>query len=760
MTFSKVNGRREGFLRSVTAFVILLSPVLVFGQAKAVPGDLTNDAREFAEIPAVPGYEQQLATAIANKLKTFSPQIDAASNVVVTIGNGTPHLLIVTAIDDPGFVASGITSDGYLTVQRLPQGGNLPLFNELYSAQPVQIGTTQNTWIDGAVAGISIHLLPQRQHPPSSADLDNMFVDVGATNESEVRASGADLLSPIALRRTFYEMGGGEWTAPAIGDRFGAAALVDVLRNLDRSKLNGTVTFAFVTQQWNGARGLQRIVYQLHPDELIYLGRCMRAPAFGMQRQAAAPSFQHHPGDGILIATEKPDSINAFAQQLKQIGSEHNLKVDTDYSAPLLPRGGYMVQPTLPEKTVHLSVATDWPSTPGEILQSTDVASLASLLEVYLGSAPATDLKPGTALQEPSAPAKPRTAPSVDSILQQVIETYAASEHEANMRAAVTALLPPWAKPTTDNAGNLVLHVGSSSAKPSERIVFAAHMDEIGFEVQSVQPDGRLELKDEGGGVPAYFLGHAALVHSANGMHPGVLELPEGWDKPDFQWPRGRNQVVRMDVGAKNPEDVARLGIKVGDFITVPKKYRKLLGRKASARALDDRVGCTALISAVWALGATEPKMPNRDITFVWSTREELGLLGAAGAAKNMAEAGKTPGYVFAVDTFVSADSPLESKRFGDAKVGRGFVVRAVDNSNIVPRKLVEKVVSIARANNIAAQYGVTGGGNDGAAFLLYGTTDVALGWPLRYSHSPAEVVDVRDVDALGKIIAAIARSW
>jgi putative aminopeptidase FrvX len=759
MTISKVEGSRVGFLRSVAALVVLLSPVFVFGQAKAVPGDLTDDAHEFAEIPAVPGYEQQLATAIANKLKTFSPQVDAASNVLVTVGNGAPHRLIVTAIDDPGFVASGITPDGYLTVQRLPQAVNLPLFNELYSAQPVQIGTKQNTWIDGAVAGISIHLLPQRQHPPSASDLDNMFTDIGATNEAEVRASGTDVLSPIALRRKFYEMGGGEWTAPSIGDRFGAATLVDVLRNLDRTKLNGTVTFAFATQQWNGARGLQKIVYQLHPDEVIYVGRCMRAAAFGNQRQAA-PSFQHHPGDGILIATEKPDSINPFAQELKQLGSEHNLKVDTDYSAPLLPAGGYMVQPTFPERTVHLSVATEWPSTPAEVVQSSDVVSLASLLELYLGSAPITDAKAGPTLQEPSAPPKPRTAPTVDGTLQQLIETYAASEHEGNMRAAVTALLPPWAKLNTDNAGNLVLHIGSSSAKPSERIVFAAHMDEIGFEVQSIQPDGRLELKDEGGGVPAYFLGHAALVHSSNGMHPGVLELPEGWDKPDFQWPRGRNQVVHMDVGGKSPEEVAHLGIKVGDFVTIPKKYRKLLGRRASGRALDDRVGCTALISAVWALGATEPKMPDRDITFVWSTREELGLLGAAGAAKNMAEAGKTPAYVFAVDTFVSADSPLESKRFGDAQVGRGFVVRAVDNSNIVPRKLVEKVVSIAHANNIAAQYGVTGGGNDGAAFLLYGSTDVALGWPLRYAHSPAEVVDVRDVDALGKIIAAIAKSW
>ena len=86
--------------------------------------------------------------------------------------------------------------------------------------------------------------------------------------------------------------------------------------------------------------------------------------------------------------------------------------------------------------------------------------------------------------------------------------------------------------------------------------------------------------------------------------------------------------------------------------------------------------------------------------------------------------------------------------------------MRAVDNSNIVPRNLAQKVVSIARSENIPVQYGVTGGGNDGAAFLLYGATDVAIGWPLRYSHSPAEVIDVRDLEALGKIVAAVARDW
>ena len=751
-------------LRFLTLGIVLASGCeIAYGQSVPVSGTLTEDMRQFVEIPTVSGYEQQLANAIGRELKAFSPMIDAQGNVTVNVGKGSPHRLLVAAIDEPGFVVSGITPDGYATVQRLPQTGSLPLFNELYSAQPVKIGTPSGSWIDGSVGGLSIHLLPQRQHPPAASDLDNVFVDAGATTGSEARAAGMDFLSPVAIDRRFYEMGYGKWTAPAIGDRFGAAALVEVLRNVETAKLNGTVTFAFVTQQWLGARGLQRTIYKTNPDELIYVGRRMRAAAAPGQREVVSV-FKETPGNGVLIASEKPEAdVSGLASELKQLAGAHNISVKTDYSAPLLPRGGYMFQPKLPERTVHLAVATSWPSTPGESVQGSDVAALASLLELYLGgSTHAVELKQAKFLPEPPAPARPQSAPPLENVLKSLIETYAASEHEANMRASVTRLLPAWAKPITDEGGNLVLHIGSSSPHPSQSLVVVAHMDEIGYEVHSILQDGRLELKDEGGGVLAYFLGHAALVHSSNGMHPGVLELPEDWEKADFQWPRGRNQVFHMDVGAASPAQVAELGIKQGDFVTIPKRYRKLLGTKASARALDDRVGCAALVSATWALGENlkSPELANRNITFIWSTREELGLEGAAAAAKNMAAQGRTPNYVFAIDTFVSADSPLESKRFGNAILGKGFVVRAIDNSNIVPRKLSDKVVSIAHSNNIAAQFGITGGGNDGATFLIYGTTDVALGWPLRYSHSAGEVIDVRDVDALAKIITAISRTW
>ena len=754
----------------VVAALCLLALANAFAQKNS--GNLRDDLRELVETPAVSGYEQDLAAKIAARVKAVglhseAPhseiKTDGMANLTVTLGTGSPHRLIVAPMDEPGFVVSGFNPEGYLRVQRLPQAGALPLFNELYSAQPVKVRAGAK-WIDGAVAGLSIHLQPQVQHPPSMADLDNIYVDVGATTATQVHAAGADFLSPMVIDHTFRAMGFGKWTAPAIGDRFGVAALIELLRRVDPAKLKGTLTVAFVAQQWAGARGLQRLLYKDKPDEVIYVGRLIRPvplPAAGAaQNQRETPSFKQALGSGVLVAADKPDSdLSGLGAELQKLGAQNDIVVKTDFSAPTLPRGGYVPMPPLPDRAVHLAVATAWPSTPAEVVDGNDLARLVTLLQLYLqGSAQKIELAEASPLPEPVTPSRPTVAPTPEAILQQLIETYGVSGgHEGNVAKTVAHLLPAWAKTEVDDAGNVILHWQPSPGNKSPSVAVVAHMDEIGYEVHAVLPDGRLELESKGGGVLAYFLGHAALVHSANGMHPGVLQLPDGWEKPDFVWPRGPRMMTHMDVGAHNPEQVAQLGIKLGDFVTIPKKYHKLLGRRATARAFDDRIGCAALVSAAWALG---PNLNGRDVTFIWSTSEELGLEGAAAAAKRMAAQGKVPDFVFAVDTFVSADSPLESKRFADAILGQGFVVRAVDNSNIVPHNLVEKLVQLSKTGGIAVQYGVTGGGNDGAAFSPFGSTDVALGWPLRYSHSPGEVVDVRDLEALARIIAAAARSW
>src|SRR5580698_4196766 len=158
---------------------------------------------------------------IREQLKELSPKTDNLGNVYVTVGSGAPHRLIVTPMDEPGYVVSGITSDGYLRVQRLPQAAPNAVFDLLHAAQPVWIISRSGKKVSGVFAGLSVHLQPARQNPPKMAHPDEMYIDIGATNAEDVRAAGVDLLDPVALNRKFKPIGKNGFAGPAVGDRFG-----------------------------------------------------------------------------------------------------------------------------------------------------------------------------------------------------------------------------------------------------------------------------------------------------------------------------------------------------------------------------------------------------------------------------------------------------------------------------------------------------------------------------------------------------------
>lgn len=726
--------------------------------------------KDLVETPGVSGYESALAEKIRAAAKPHQLETDNLGNLSVTFGSGAPHKMIVAAMDEPGYVISAITDDGYLRVQRLPQTAPHSLFDQLHFTQPVQILTRKGKWVTGVVAGLSTHLQGGRRDAPRSNHPDDMYIDIGASSRAEARQAGVDVLDPIAIERELLPMGFNKMAGNALGDRFGAAALLELLRRLDPAKVRGSLTIAFVAQQWTGARGLDRLTQRIPADELVYVGRLLPRRATpgrgappanqrgqGGQRRgeaASTPEPEANPGDGVLIVS---GDSNGLAAELSATAKEKGIATKPAASAPV--RG-----PELPSRFAHVSIATDWATTPAETADIQDLRSLANLLEAYAQgtvSASAADTLPSVA--SPSTGKKPATAPSNTTILSRLVESYGMSGFESAPREAIKNLLPPWAKPETDEKGNLILKVASrKKGSKAPGITFVAHDDELGYQIDRITDDGRLVVTSRGGGTVYFYAGHPVLVHTASGPRAGVMELPAGWDAPNFEWPRGRaadgESQLRVNVGASSAAQVAELGInKDKDFITIPKKYRPLFGTRANGRSFDDRVGCTALIAAAWALG---PGLVDRDITFVWAVEEEIGLRGAHFDADRAAKNGTAPDFVFAVDTFVSADSPLESPRFADAPIGKGFVIRAVDNSNITDRKWVDKLIALARANQIPVQYGITGGGNDGSAYLKHGTVDIPIAWPLRYSHSPGEVIDTRDVDALAKIVAAISRNW
>ncbi len=732
------------------------------------------DFPALSRIVAVSGYEQALSAAIAHQLQGqgLHPRTDNMYDVWVTVGSGAPHRLIVAAIDQPGYVVGAINAQGYLRVQRLPTREPNPVFDTLSFAQPVHVVTPKGL-LNGGFAGLSIHLAPGHLNPPSMSPIGNLYVDIGADSAAEARAAGADILDPVELAQPPITIGADDEAGAWAGDRFGWEALLEAAQGLASAHARGTTTIAFVTQQWLGGRGLARVLTELPTDEMIFVGRIdPQSPGPGGTVSGTMP------GEGVLIGGTAASSVaSGLPGALMTLASAHHITAHTVAARPPM-IVGFGPKPHLPGRFALLGVPTLYPVTPAETFSRADLRNLTRLIEDYLGE----PVGPMSAAHDPFDAARSPGGGSGQPVLDQarapnaqllktlktMTTAYGASGHEQGAREAILSRLPAWARRRAhvDPAGNLVLHIGHpvpGEHQPS--ILFDAHMDEIGYQVTHIRRDGQLVVREIGGFYGRYYLGHVMLVHLPDGRSIGAaLGLPAGWDRPGFKWPRALSTLsepAEAYVGTDSRAATERLGIRVGDFLTMPKTYRALLGHHFEIRSIDDRAGDTALIEAVRALGPHFAREhPGRQLTFLWATREEVGLQGAAAYAARVAKLGREPDVVFAVDMFVSSQSPLEAERYGDQPLGKGFVVRAVDLSHVDSPADVARVVALARAHHIPVQYGITGGGNDSAVYTRYGANAVALGWPTKYSHSPAEESDTKDIYGLSRICTVLAKDW
>jgi putative aminopeptidase FrvX len=118
---------------------------------------------------------------------------------------------------------------------------------------------------------------------------------------------------------------------------------------------------------------------------------------------------------------------------------------------------------------------------------------------------------------------------------------------------------------------------------------------------------------------------------------------------------------------------------------------------------------------------------------------------------------GRSTLRIYSIDTFVSSDTPLETPHFAHTPLGDGPVLRATENSGVSPDRERARVFQAAAAAGIPVQMGLTQGGTDGTQFTFWGAPNQGLSWPGRYSHSPGEVLDLRDLARLIDLIRAVA---
>jgi putative aminopeptidase FrvX len=692
---------------------------------------LAEEVDAFLNVVAVSGREQPAADFIAGRLAGLPLTRDSLGDVLLTVGSGEPRRLVACALGEPGFIVSGIQEDGYLRVVPDAGGPLGALWTQAFEGQTVVIGGAQG-WRPGAVALPSVHLAQgtraPREQPFSTEDL---YIDAGAENASEVAAMGIRLMDPVALIRRPARMAGGLVAAPAAAQKGSCAALADAARRYNLSPGSGTVVFAWTVSDTLNRAGLQHVVREQRASglfqEVLLLG-----PGFGWEAVEGKPPVPKPlpaPGTGAIGAGDLPGSLTGLT------------------AAPHLePGGGF--SGTIDWATArvgYLGLPARYPGTPVETIASRDVQTLSDTLLQALGGRGAS--QPGPPLPPP--PEVIETAEGHEEaahLLATLVARYGVSGAEAPVREEILRDLPAWAKPETDKAGNVTVTLENGGPE-GDSLLFVAHQDEVGFRVEEVLADGRLRLQKRGGLLSSVWEAQAALIHGDRGSVPAVFEPREDW------WTAAKAPLANAPtvyLGVSSAREAAALGIHAGSTVTMPKRMFRLGPHRVLARGFDDRAGATALLLA---LRRIDPAKLHRRVIFAWSVGEETGLEGSTALAARL----KGLSEVHAIDTFVSADSPLESKRFADARLGHGAVLRAMDNGYLAPRELIDRFLDLAKRSGIPLQVGFTGGATDGMPFLPDGPAMLPFSWPGRYSHSPLEVADLRDLEALVNLIVATA---
>src|SRR5882762_8461080 len=162
------------------------------------------------------GHEGQVRAASRKAAPTWASfQDDNLGNLTVVVGSGKPALLLVAHMDEPGYVVSGVTEQGYLKVQRLARIPFSPLFDQSHMGQPLLVQTRRG--VIPAVAVVhSTHLWRGNAAPLAHAILDeDLFVDIGARSPGEVEGAGVALLAPVVIARRIVDLAGGKVAGPA-----------------------------------------------------------------------------------------------------------------------------------------------------------------------------------------------------------------------------------------------------------------------------------------------------------------------------------------------------------------------------------------------------------------------------------------------------------------------------------------------------------------------------------------------------------------
>lgn len=328
-----------------------------------------------------------------------------------------------------------------------------------------------------------------------------------------------------------------------------------------------------------------------------------------------------------------------------------------------------------------------------------------------------------------------------EELLQRLTQAFGVAGFETEVREMIRKEVEPYADEITEDAiGNLIVLKRGAENPQKKRIMFAAHMDEIGFMVKKILPDGTLQLCNLGWNWTASA--YNERVRFRNGMI-GVV----GCRGPVEE---AGNNVGKLfvDIGAKDEAD-AKKYVRLGDICGYIGPYVSMQNDMICSKSFDDRVGCFQLIEALKMNDGTGPN----DVYYVFTVQEELGCRGSKPAAEAIC-----PDFGVAVDVTPAHDYPCDLE--GSNTVNEGTAIKICDPSVVCDETVVRIMEECCREQEIPYQLEVIDkGGTDASSMNLshYGVKVGGIATVTRYAHSQSSVVSRRDVEAGIRLCAAFA---
>lgn len=291
----------------------------------------------------------------------------------------------------------------------------------------------------------------------------------------------------------------------------------------------------------------------------------------------------------------------------------------------------------------------------------------------------------------------------------------------------------------TDNVGNLIVFKKGRKT-PKNKIMFAAHMDEVGLMITYAEEDGFLRFGAVGGIDTSVIIGRGFRLES--GAYAVCSTKAIHQQNKDERKSMPEISELYLDIGANSREEAESIA-PLGSYAYFDADYFEFGEGYLKGKAIDDRAGCLVLMDMI-------NETPEYDAWYAFTVREEIGTRGASAAAFGVA-----PDIAFVIETTTACDIAGVSGAKKVCELGKGAVVSYMDNGTLYDRDMYSLAMNTANENNIPVQTKtVIAGGNDSRAISVSrsGVRTCAISVPCRYLHSPSCVIKLSDLDAVERL--------